>query len=146
MSSAVAVNHLTSRLKVRNYAYDPADATVAGYIGWVDLRDFTHLLVALTMVVPTGHIATFALYASTKFDGSDVPVLIRQHADPTNSEDAGDQVNLECSAQELEALGSNLRYVSAKVTGSNAADVMAAAYVLAAKNAKDALTVDVAND
>src|SRR5579862_9056238 len=126
MSSAVGVNHLTSRLKVTNFACVPGD-TASHYAGWLDMRDFTHLLAAIVYAVRVGHLTAFSLYASTKSDGSDTPVKIRdyQGADVTKADAVGDQLVIECSAQELEALGSKLRYVSVAYTASSASDVLA---------------------
>lgn len=141
MASAVETNKLRSRIAQRTYLHDPADATVATSIGWVDLGTFENFMA--TVMVIAGAIVTFKLYASAAADGSN-PVLIREHATPTTADAAGDMLVLECSAEELPALGAGLRYVSAEVDMGSAAHTAAVTYLRAnPRHASSGLTADV---
>lgn len=142
MASTQSSNHLTSRLAARTYVHDPADATVATKIAWVDMSTFSHFLALLTLISGTG-VLTFKLFASAASDGSN-PVEVKAHADPTVADAAGDQVVLELSAEELKGLGATLRYVSAEVDMDGATDAAAVTYIRSAgRFAYDGLTADV---
>ena len=145
MASAVAVNHLQSVTKTTCRSAIPGD-TNSHYAAWVDMQAFTHLLALITYIVRVGHLTQFALYTSAASDGSGA-VKIRDYAGTVTAADAvDDTLVLECSAEELQALGSGLRYVSVAYTASDAGDKLAVAYVQSAKDAKDGLTADVLSD
>lgn len=126
MASTVSTNKARANVAQRTYIHNPADATVAAKIGWVDLALFELFLVAAALVSGTG-ILTFKIFASAAADGSN-PVEVKVHADPTGADAAGDNVFLECSAQELAALGEDLRYVSAELDCDHADDIVAVTY------------------
>jgi hypothetical protein len=141
MASAVETNKLRSTLSQRTYLHDPADATVATKIAWVDLGMFENFMA--TVMVIAGAIVTFKLFASAAEDGSN-PVEVKVHATPTTADAAGDVLVLECSAEELPALGAGLRYVSAEVDMGTNTNTAAVTYTRAnPRFATGGLTADV---
>jgi hypothetical protein len=142
MASAVSTNKARANVAQRTYVHNPADATVAAKIGWVDMALFELFLVAAALVSGTG-LLTFKLFASAEADGSN-PIEVKVHADPTVADAAGDCVFLELSSQELAALGTDLRYVSAELDCDHADDIVAVTYTrMNPRFAHDGLTADV---
>jgi hypothetical protein len=141
MASVVDTNVLRSRIAQRTYVHDPADATVATKIAWVDLGAFERFMATVTVLA--GAIVTFKIFASAAADGSN-PVSVKEHATPTTADAAGDTLVLECSAAELPALGSGMRYVSAEVDMGTNSDTAAVVYTRAnPRYATAGLTADV---
>lgn len=125
------------------------DATGTLYPYWIDMRDCDALLIQLMIAVRTGAITAFEIVASDAADGSTNKTSIKAHALGSAPDAAGDNVFLECTAEEVkylgEAAGVKLRYVSAKVTCSNAADVTVVNYLVpdhCNRFPADQLTVD----
>jgi hypothetical protein len=142
MASAVATNKLRSRLAQYVFVHDPADATVATKIGWVDLGVFENFMALVTVLA--GAVVTFKIYASESSTGAGSPVVVKEHATPTTADAVGDTLVLECSAEELVALGTDLRYVSVELDMNGAADQAAVIYTRAnPRHASGALTADV---
>jgi hypothetical protein len=127
MASTITTKKLRVNVALRIYIHDPADATVAVVPAWVDMRDFQHFLATLTLVSGTG-VLTFRLMASASADGSS-PVEVKVHATPTVADAQGDQLVLECSADELNSLGTALRYVGAEVDMDVNSDIASLTYL-----------------
>jgi hypothetical protein len=131
MASSVATNKLAANVKQTAYLHNPADATVATKIGWVDMSLFGSFLCAAVFVSGTG-ILTFKLYASESATGAGSPIEVKAHADPTVADAAGDVVFLELTSEELAKLGIatgvDLRYVSAELDCDHADDIVAVVY------------------
>jgi len=127
MASAVSTHKSRANLAARTYIHNPADATVATNIAWVDLSLFGLFVALATLVSGTG-ILTFRILASASSDGSNA-VEVKAHATPTVADAAGDQLVLECSSQELAALGTDLRYVSVEMDCDHADDIVAVTYI-----------------
>lgn len=138
---SVSSNKLRANVAQTLYKHDPADATVATKIAWVDMALFGQFMASLMVMV--GAVVTFKIFASASSDGSN-PVEVKAHATPTTADAAGDTLVLEVTNDELAALGTDLRYVSAEVDMGTNSDTAAVAYLLAnPRYAHDGLTADV---
>lgn len=149
MASALATAKLSANLAAYMYEHDPANATVATEIAWVDMRDFGELMVLAMSHNLTGNgITAFALVANDESDGGGTDVTVKTHAVGSAPDAGGDFLMLECTAEEIVQLGEendvDLRYVTAVITEHNANDEAGVCYIRgAAKHARRALTADV---
>lgn len=141
MAVATAFDGLSSNLKVDQTL--SGNATTAKDIKWVDMRDYSSILVTATAAALTGvGVTVFKILANSASDGSGSDVEIKAHAVGSAPDAAGDYLVLECSAEEIVGAGSNLRYVSANVTAANAADNIVVTYVRKAEHCQSGLTAD----
>lgn len=142
MASAQNSNHLKSTLAVKSFDFDP-NVTTAVDVGWVDLSGFTAFLVCLFHSVGTGLVTSFIIQASAAADGSN-PVTVKAHALGTAPDAVGDQVFLECSAEEIAGLGTHLRYVNANIALATGTDECVVTYVReSSRFSYDGLTADI---
>ena len=139
MASAQNPKQLSTEIAHELYLHDPADATVATKIAWVDMNGFKKFMAKVLCVQAA--IVTFKLFVSASADGSN-PVLIREHAAPTTADAAGDSLVLECTAEELPALLAHGRYVSAEVDMDTNTDTAVVSYIRAAGREYSGLTGD----
>src|SRR5712691_755264 len=100
MASPKSSTHLFSRLKIKSYDFDP-NATSATDVGWVDMRDYTHFGVSLFRSVGSNTVTSFAILANSASDGSGTDVTIKSHAIGSAPDAVGDQIFLECTAEEI---------------------------------------------
>ncbi len=117
---------LSSSLVVRNYADDPADATVARYIAWVPMGK--NFLALATLISGTG-ILTFKIFAATDSSGTGATV-VKAHSDPTVADAANDQVMLEVSQEEVRAALAASTHVSVQMDNDTNTDINAVTYVM----------------
>ena len=82
MSSAIATNTLRCEMAARTYIHDPADATAAVVVAWVDMRDFLNFMALATFASGTG-LLTFRIMASEDSAGAGSPIEVKAHAAPT---------------------------------------------------------------
>lgn len=129
MASIVATNSLRSRLAARTYIHNPATATTAEVVAWVDLSGFANFLALASFVSGTG-VLTFRIMASASSDGSNA-VEVKAHSAPTAADAEDDQLALECSSSELAELGTDLRYIGVEMDMDHADDIVAVTYVRA---------------
>lgn len=129
MASAVETNKLRCELAARTYIHNPATATTAEVVAWVDMALYASFLALASLVSGTG-ILTFRIMASASEDGSN-PVEVRAHAAPTAADAEDDQLALECSSSELAELGTDLRYVGVEMDMDHADDIVAVTYIRA---------------
>lgn len=142
MASAVATHKILANVAQVTYIHNPADATVAANIAWVDMSLFGRFLATATLVSGTG-VLTFRILASASAAGTN-SVEVKAHAAPTDADAAGDMLVLECSSEELAALGTDLRYVSVEMDCDHQDDIVAVTYTrMAPKFAYLNLTADV---
>lgn len=127
MASAVATNKFRSNTAARTYIHNPATATTAEAIAWVDMSLFANFAALVAFVSGTG-VLTFRILASASSDGSS-SVEVKAHAAPTAADAEDDNLCLECSAEELAALGTDLRYVAVEVDMDHADDICAVTYL-----------------
>ena len=133
MASAVTVNRQTSRMSLKLYDHDPGGTgavVVSGDGGttknWLDLRDYGGFLVlAMTSVSASSSGPTLVeILAAEDSAGTNAQVVVTSGT--VASTHVGDNVVVECSAEQVRevavATGYNLRYVTGRVTCSNAGD------------------------
>jgi hypothetical protein len=149
MASPQASCKLFSNEALYAYDHDPADASVATEIAWVDMRDFEYFAVLLFTSVLGGTGPTaFTIIANAESDGSGTDVSIKTHAIASSPDAVGDFLVLQCTAEEIaqeaaDAGVANARYVTAVVTCNNTADECVVFYQRAGcKRARRALTAD----
>lgn len=119
--------HLGSRLAVRTYVHNPADATVATKIAWVPMANFASFLALATLVSGTG-ILTFKIFAATDGDGTGA-TEVKAHATPTVADAAGDQLVLELSSEEVLNALARASHVSVELDCDHADDIVAVTYL-----------------
>lgn len=135
-----STNKLQSRLAVRNYIHDPADATVATKIAWVPM---TELFMALATLVSGTGILTFKIFAADDSSGTNATV-VKSHADPTVADAAGDQVILEVSAEDVREKLATATHVSVEIDCDTNTDIVSVVYVRSGHRfGSDGLTADV---
>lgn len=127
MASTVATEKLTANIAVTHYDFDP-NATTATDIAWVDMRNFGHFLCSFFRTIGTSNV-TFKILANSASDGSGQDVEVKAHAVGSQPDAVGDYLFLECTAAEIAALGSNLRYVTASVSVATNTDEGVVTYV-----------------
>lgn len=115
-----------SRNIVTQYDFDP-DATTATEIGWVDMRDAGVFTVGFFRTVGTSNL-TFKIVANSESDGSGSDVDVKTYSGEEPNA-VGDYCFLECTAQELGALGTDLRYVTAVCTVATGTDEGVVTYI-----------------
>lgn len=134
MASTIATNKLRSNLAVRTYIHNPATATDAQVVAWVDLSLYANFMAQVTFVSGTG-VLTFRILASESSTGAGSPIEVKAHAAPTAADAEDDSLTLECSASELAKLGNatgvNLRYVGVEMDMDHADDICAVTYIRA---------------
>lgn len=142
MASTVATEKLTANLAVTHYDFDP-NVDTAVDVAWVDMHNFGHFLCSFFRTVGTGDVDGFKILANSASDGSGTDVEIKVHALGSQPNAVGDYVFLECTAAEIAALGSNLRYVSASLELATSTDEAVVTYIRGCpRNAHADLSVD----
>ena len=135
---AYTANKLKSQLKCRTYQHDPADATVATKIAWVEMGiNFLALVTVFANAV-----VTFKIFAATDSSGTGA-VEVAAHAAPTTADAANDQLALEVSAEQVKAALAGATHVSVELDMDNAAGVAAVTYINDLRDKKDGLTGDI---
>ena len=143
---AVSTHHLLSSLKVEAYDFDPG-STDAVDVKWVDMQEFSSFLCMFFRTVGTSALDTFKILANAQSDGGGTDVIIKTHAVATEPNAVGDWIFLECSAEEVGALGDSnsedLRYVTASCEFATNSDEGVLIYVMGdAKFPRKDLSVD----
>lgn len=145
---------IKSEYKIKNYDHDPGgtSATVVSPDGGTtkyiqDMRDFSHILYQSTTSVSASSsgVTKLEIVAYEDSAGAGTAYVVKDSG--TVAADAvGDEVTVECNAQEIAQIGSdngvNLRYVTARLTCSNAGDEARVAMVAKAARAYGDLTPD----
>jgi len=140
MATSQTVEKLKSTLAVTHYDHDP-DATSATDVAWVDMRDYGNVMMTFFRTVGTSAL-TFKIIANSESDGSGTDVTVVEYSG-SEPDAVGDYVSLECSAQNLAALGTDLRYVSANLTLATGTDEGVVTYIRAhPRFAESGLTSD----
>lgn len=144
MASGLTANKLMSEIKITQYDFDP-DSTASTAIGWVDMRDFSKLLVGFFRTIGTSDI-TLLIKGATSSAGANAQTIVTKtiSAQPNA---VGDYVFLECLAEQIAQVASTsgyaLRYVSAYVSFATNTDEGVVTYVQGGPRfAYDGLTAD----
>ena len=142
MATVQGNEHIFSHNAIRSYNDDPADATVARYIAWVDMRDFDYFAAVVMFQSGTG-VLTFKIFAATDSSGTSA-TEVKAHSAPTAADAAGDVLVLEVSAEQVRAVLSAARYVSVEMDNDASGDVNVVTYIrCASRHAYRGLTADV---
>ena len=124
-------------------------ATAAVDIAWVDMRDFERFVAAyFRSVDTTAGVAVFKILANSEADGSGTDVILVSHDLDDDTDAVGDQVFLECSAEQLADASTTasglLRYVSVSITpGDNGEEAIILYIRTNARYPKTSLTADI---
>lgn len=140
MASSVASNKVNSVLAQKAYDFDP-DATTLTDIAWVDLNGFHAFMASFFRTIGTSNVV-FKISASASLSGTS-PQVVKQHAVGSQPDAVGDQLYLECTAEEIKALGETLRYVSAQVSVATNTDEGVVVYTRLADRQYNGLTADI---
>lgn len=137
MASAVDTQRLQCCLRVRSFDHDPGATTaiITSADGgttkqYEDMSVFTKFMaIAKPTIVAAGGLTKLEIVASTDAAFT-TPVSVKDSG--TVAADAlNDNVVLECTAEELKALGASLRYVAARLTMATATDEACVTYIAA---------------
>lgn len=148
MASPQSSEHVFSRQALKMYDHDP-DATTAVDVAWVDLQNFHRFAIGVFHSVGTGSFTAVKILANNASDGSGTDIVIKSHALGSQPDAVGDQVFLECTAEEIaqEAADAGLtgvRYVTANVQLGTGTDECVVLYVRSEPRFNyDGLTADV---
>ena len=138
--TAQATQKLKSDIKVLQYDFDP-DATSATDIAWVDMKDYSSIMIGFFRTVGTSAL-TFKILTNTASDGSGTDVTIKTVSPAAAPDAVGDQVWYEIDTEDiLEAGGS--RYVSANLAVATGTDEGVVTYILKGRHKQEDLTGDV---
>lgn len=144
MASALASKKLTTEIAAKLYDVDP-DATTAFNVAYVDMRDYNVFLAGFFRTVGTSDLQTFKIMAAEDASGTNATEIKTGTVDP---DAVGDQVWLECTAQEIahvgNELGYKLRYVTLQLQFATGTDEGVATYIFGhPRFPSEALTTDI---
>jgi len=132
MASSVSTDSLQTRFLIGAYDHDPGSTAVKVISAdggtteiWVDMRDYSRLLVCATNGALTGAgITLLEIVASDSEDETDTSVTQIKTSGTVAADALGDYVIVECTAEEIAHAAStyDLRYATARLTLANAAD------------------------
>lgn len=132
MASAQTIEHLKANLKVTHYDFDP-DVDTKVDAGWVDMRDFTHILMSFFRTVGTSNLDTFRVLANDQADGSGTDVEVVAHAVASEPNAVGDYMFVEVSdtmiREVCDAAGVDGRYVSLQLEFATGTDEGVVTYI-----------------
>lgn len=142
MASAQASDKLLSNLAITHYDFDPGGTDPVD-VAWVDMRDYGNFACSFFRTIGTSDVDTFKILANSASDGSGTDVEIKAHAVGSQPDAVGDYLFLECTAEEIGASGTDLRYVTASVEFATGTDEGVVTYVRAnPRFARDGLSSD----
>jgi len=141
----MATQKLSTKLKVLSYDFDP-NATTATDIGWVDMRDYSEMMVQFFRTVGTSAL-TLTILCNTASDGSGNEATVATKTFTAGQPNAtGDYVFLEAIENQIANLarvdGYEYRYVSANCTVATGTDEGVVTYMLKPKYCYEDLTAD----
>lgn len=133
MASAQTIEHLKANLAVTHYDFDP-DVDTKVDAAWVDMRDFTHILMSFFRTVGTSNLDTFRVLANDASDGSGTDVEVIAHAMISAEPNAvGDYIFVECTdtmiREACDAAGVDGRYVSLNLEFATSTDEGVVTYI-----------------
>lgn len=142
---ALTPEKLTSEVKITQYDFDP-NGTSATAVAWVDMKDYSKLLVSFFRTVGTSDL-TFLIQASASSDGSLAETIVTKTLTSVQPNAVGDYTFAECLAEQIAQVattsGKALRYVSAVLTFATGTDEGVVTYVRGGpKFAHSTLTAD----
>jgi hypothetical protein len=139
MASTVSSNKVNSVLAQKAYDFDP-DATTLTDIAWVPMNGFHAFMASFVRTIGTSAVV-FKIAAATDSAGTGA-VVVKDHAVAAAPDAVGDQLYLECTAEELKGLGQTLDHVSAQVSVATGTDEGVVVYTRLADRQYNGLTAD----
>ena len=141
----MAIQKLSTTTKVLSYDFDP-DATTATDIGWVDMRDYSEIMIQFFRTVGTSAL-TLKILCNTASDGSGNEATVATKTFTAGQPNAtGDYVFLEAIENQIANLarvdGYAYRYVSANCTVATGTDEGVVTYILNPKYPQEDLSSD----
>jgi len=141
---SLTADKLATEIKVTQYDFDP-NSTAATAVAWVDMRDFSKLLVAFFRTIGTSAV-TLTIKAGTTSSGGTTATVVTKTVS-SEPDAVGDYIFLECLASQVAQKaaedGYAYRYVSAYVSFATGTDEGVVTYILGGpKFAYDGLTAD----
>jgi len=140
MASAVTTERALANAKRTMYDFDPG-ATSLTDIAWVDMKGYDYFLVGFFRTVGTS-VVVLNIIANEVSNGSGTDVTIKTHAMGSAPDAVGDYIWLECLAEEIRALDSDARYVSANISVATGTDEAVVYYELSGGRAFTGLTAE----
>lgn len=136
---------LKAALAVTQYDFDP-DATSATDIEWVDMRDYSSILIGFFRTVGSSAL-TFKILANDASDGTGTDVTVKTVSPDAAPDAVGDHVWYEVNASEIrqacEDAGVDGRYVTANLAFATGTDEGVVTYVRKALHKEEDKTADV---
>lgn len=130
MASGLTANKLASEIAVTHYDFDP-DATAATAVGWVDMRDFSKMMVSFFRTIGTSAM-TLTIKAAPAASETNAQTIVTKTVS-SEPDAVGDYLFLECLADQIAQVaatsGYALRYVSAYVSFATATDEGVVTYI-----------------
>lgn len=141
---SLQANKLASEIAVTHYDFDP-NATTATAAGWVDMKNFSKLLVSFMRTVGTSAL-TLKIQASASSNGASAEDIVTKTVS-SEPDAVGDYLFLECLAEQIANKGATtgkaLRYASAVLSFATGTDEGVVTYIRGgARFAYDQLTAD----
>jgi hypothetical protein len=125
-------------VKITGYDFDP-NATSVTDVGWVDMRDFSDLVVAVQRTIGTSAM-TLTINGSAAANGSSAAVIATKTFTAGQPDAVADLVFLEVLAEQINPY----RYVSAVISVATGTDEAVVTYIQAgARFPADGLTADI---
>ena len=141
MASTVTTERATANAKRTFYDYDTGATTLAD-VAWVAMQGFDYFLVGVFRTIGTGALVVHIL-ANDQSNGGGTDVTVKTHAFAGGQPDAtGDYIWIECLAEEVRALDSDARYVTAQISDATSTDELVVYYELGGGRTYTGLTAE----
>ncbi len=139
------MSRLSETLKLELFDFDPG-ATVVTAVEWVDMQEFSKLMVAVMRTIGTSAI-TLTINASADSGGAG-SVVVKTHDIAAEPDSVGDYLILDIVPDEIIDAGAansidDLRYVSAVISFATGTDEAAVSYVREGRHCFADLSSDV---
>ena len=146
MASAVSSSYFADTVFLKSYDHDPGATTAVltspdggTTIRYLDLRSYSRFAVmARPTIVGGGGLTKLEIVASATTDFSSVTVV--KDSGTVAADSTNDEVFAECSAEEVQHLGSTLRYVAARLTQATNTDEATVTYLALPRLATSGIT------
>ncbi len=148
MASPQESQKVASRSFKKMYDFDP-DVDTAVDVAWVDMQNYRTFQVGFFRTIGTGNLDGFRILANSSPTGAGTDVVVKVHAIASQPNAVGDQIWLECQAEEVmqeanDAGVTGARYVSASLEFATSTDEGVVLYELGSPRfAYDHLTADI---
>lgn len=146
MATAQTASKLASEFFIKSFDVDP-NGTGSTAVGWVAAKGYDRFGVMAFASALTGNgVTAFSIQGATAAAGTNATV-IKSHAVGSAPDAVGDQLFLEVTEEEINAVGKaagyNFTHISAYVTMQNSADENVVTYIFRGKRQFDGQTSDI---